>query len=123
MYFTDIFSIDIGIMIFIGIIAISIAIIYFFHTQMNITEIYTEFNLFILVLVISFILGIIFIIYNFNNLNLLSRRNNNIIQVIYKNINIQFINNQVLCNYLHKNSIFDDYFLLRTASPPLILAP
>jgi hypothetical protein len=110
MYFTDIFSIDIGIMIFIGIIAISIAIIYFFHTQMNITEIYTEFNLFILVLVISFSLGIIFIIYNFNNLNLLSRRNNNIIQIIYKNINIQFINNQVLCNYLHKNSIFDDYF-------------
>lgn len=110
IYFTDNYSIDIGIIFFLGIIAICIAIIYFFHTKMLITEIYTEFNLFIIVLIISFILGIIFIIYNFSSLNLLSRRNNNIIQLIYNNINMQFINNQVLCNYLHKNSIFDDYF-------------
>jgi hypothetical protein len=110
IYFTDNYSIDTSITFFIIIIAIIISIIYWFHNTMQITEIYNEFNLFIPILAISFCIGIIFIIYNYTNVNLLARRNNTTIQLIYSNINMQFINNQLLCNYLHKNNKFDDFF-------------
>ena len=111
MYFTDNFSVDIHFIKFIIISIIIIAITYYFHFILNIKELYTEFNLFIPAIASIIIIGIIYFILNFNYLNLLSRRTNSLIQSIYNNINMQFINDMRICNYLEKKDKFDDYFV------------
>ena len=111
IYITDHFSVDINFIFFIIIAIIIIAIAYYFHFILNLKELYTEFNLFIPFILITIILGIIYYIYNFNHLNILSRRINSLIQLIYTTINMQFINDQKICNYLEKKDKFDDYFV------------
>ena len=111
IYFTDNFSIDIHFIQFIIISIIIIAITYYFHFILNLKELYTEFNLFIPAIASIIIIGIIYFILNFNYLNLLSRRTNSLIQAIYNNINMQFINDTRICNYLEKKDKFDDYFV------------
>jgi hypothetical protein len=111
IYFTDNFSVDIHFIKFIIVSIIIIAITYYFHFILNLKELYTEFNLFIPAIAIIIIIGIIYFILNFNYLNLLSRRTNSLIQSIYNNINMQFINDMRICNYLEKKDKFDDYFV------------
>jgi hypothetical protein len=111
IYITDFFSVDINFIFFIIIAIIIIAIAYYFHFILNLKELYIEFNLFIPFIVITIILGVIYYIYNFNHLNILSRRINSLIELIYSNINMQFINDQKICNYLQKKDKFDDYFV------------
>ena len=111
IYITDNFSFDINFIYFIIISMIIICIAYYFYFTVNLKELYFEFNLFIPFIAFVIISGIIYFIYNFNNLNVLARRTNSLIELIYSNINMQFINDQKICNYLHKKDKFDDYFV------------
>ena len=111
IYLTDNFSLDINFIFFIIISIIIIAIVYYFQFILNLNELFKEFNLLIPFIATIIIIGIIYFIYNFNHLNILSRRNNSLMQLIYNNINMQFINDQLLCNYLQKKDKFDDYFV------------
>ena len=111
VYITDYFSVDINFIYFIIVSIIIIAIAYYFHFTLNLKELYIEFNLFISFIVFVIISGIIYFIYNFSNINILSRRVNSLIQLIYSNINMQFINDQKICNYLQKKDKFDDNFV------------
>ena len=111
IYLTDNFSLDINFIFFIIISIIIIAIVYYFQFILNLNQLFKEFNLLIPFIATIIIIGIIYFIYNFNHLNILSRRNNSLMQSIYNNINMQFINEQQLCNYLQKKDKFDDYFV------------
>ena len=111
IYITDNFSFDINFIYFIIISMIIICIAYYFYFTVNLKELYLEFNLFIPFIAFVIISGIIYFIYNFNNLNILARRTNSLIELIYSNINMQFINDQKICNYLYKKDKFDDYFV------------
>lgn len=111
IYLSDNFSLDMNFIFFIIISIIIIAIVYYFQYVLNLNQLYIEFNLFIPFIAAVIIIGIIYYIFNFNYLNTLSRRNNTLIQLIYNNINMQFINDHNLCNYLKKRDNLDDYFV------------
>jgi hypothetical protein len=111
IYLADNFSLDINFILFIIISIIIIAIVYYFQFVLNLNQLYIEFNLFIPFIATVIIIGIIYFIFNFNHLNILSRRNNSLMQLIYNNINMQFITEQNLCNYMQKKDKLDDYFI------------
>lgn len=111
IYITDNFSFDKNLIIFIIIISIIIYFAYYFNNNLEISEVYKEFNILLPFLVICLIIGIIYLIYNFNYLNLVSRRSNNLLMMVYNNINLNFINSQGICNYISKKNKFDDYFV------------
>lgn len=111
IYITDNFSFDMSLLIFIIIILIILYLAYFLYSKLNIEEVYTEFNILLPFFVVIIITGIGFFIYNFNSLNLVSRRSNNLLELIYNNINLNFINSQSICNYISKKNKFDDYFV------------
>jgi hypothetical protein len=111
IYLADNFSLDINFIFFIIISIIIIAIVYYFQFVLNLNQLYIEFNLFIPFIATVIIIGIIYFIFNFNHLNILSRRNNSLMQLIYNNINMQFITEQNLCNYMQKKDKLDDYFI------------
>ena len=111
IYIADNLSFDYSLILFIIICCIIIAIVYYFQVILNINEVYVEFNLLIPFIAVCIIIGVIYFIYNLTHINFLSRRNNTLIQLIYNNINMQFINDQRLCNYLKKKNEFDDYFV------------
>ncbi len=110
IYFTDNFSIDFDLFIYTLIICVILYIVYYFHVKLEIDIVLKEFNLMVPILVIILILGIIYFIYNYTFINLLSRRNHSLKDVIYKNINIEFLNKYNICNYIQKKDKYDDYF-------------
>jgi hypothetical protein len=110
IYFTDNFSLNIDLVIYLLLILLILYIAYRYQYVFEFKQVYKEFNMFIPVLITILILGIIYFIYNYTFLNLLSRRTHNLKDVIYKNINIEFINNHNICNYIQKKDKFDDYF-------------
>jgi hypothetical protein len=111
IYITDNFSFDITLLIFIIIIIIIIYFAYYFYSTLDIEIVYNEFNILLPFLIIIFIVGIVYFIYNFNYMNLVSRRSKNLLELIYKNINLNFINSQGICNFISKKNKFDDYFV------------
>jgi hypothetical protein len=111
IYITDNFSFDFIFVIFIIIICIIIYFAYYFHNILNIDKVYKEFNILLPFLVITLIIGIVYYIYNFSYMNLVSRRTKNLLEMIYNNINLHFINSQGICNYISKKNKFDDYFV------------
>jgi hypothetical protein len=111
IYITDNFSFDFMFVIFIIIICIIIYFAYYFHYKLNIDNVYNEFNILLPFLLLSLILGIVYYIYNFSYMNLVSRRMKNLLEMIYNNINLHFINSQNICNYISKKNKFDDYFI------------
>ena len=111
IYITDNFSFDITLIIFIIIICIIIYFAYYFIYTLEIEEVYKELNILLPFFAIIIIVGIVYFIYNFNYMNLVSRRSKNLLELIYKNINLNFINSQGICNYISKKNKFDDYFV------------
>ena len=111
IYITDNFSFDYTLIIFIIIIAIIIYLAYYFQVNLEIEGVYKEFNILLPFLGVSLIVGIVYYIYNFNYTNLLSRRSKNLLELVYNNINLNFINSQGICNYISKKNKFDDYFI------------
>ena len=111
IYITDNFSFDITLVQFIITILIILYLAYFLYVKLNIEDVYNELNILLPLLLITIILGIIFFIYNFSSLNLVSRRSRNLLDLIYNNINLNFINSQSICNYISKKNKFDDYFV------------
>jgi hypothetical protein len=110
MYITDNFSLNLDLTIYILLIAVIIYIAYRFQYKLEIEEVYKEFNMLLPVLLIIMVLGIVYFLYNYTFFNLLSRRTHSLKDVIYKNINIEFINKHTICNYIQKKDKFDDYF-------------
>jgi hypothetical protein len=94
IYITDNFSFDITLVQFIITILIILYLAYFLYVKLNIEDVYNELNILLPLLLITIILGIIFFIYNFSSLNLVSRRSRNLLDLIYNNINLNFINSQ-----------------------------
>lgn len=111
VYITDNFSFDISLVIFIILISIIIYIAYYLYYNLNIKIVYKEFNILLPFFGIIIIVGICYYIYNFTYTNLLARRSKNLLDMIYKNINLNFINNKSICNYITKKNKFDDYFI------------
>lgn len=111
IYITDNFSFDITLVQFILTILFILYLAYFLYVKLNIEDVYIELNILLPLLLITIILGIIFFIYNFSSLNLLSRRSRNLLELLYNNINLNFINSQSICNYISKKNKFDDYFV------------
>lgn len=110
MYITENFSLNLDLTIYILLIAVIIYIAYRFQYKLEIEEVYKEFNMLLPVLLIIMVLGIGYFLYNYTFFNLLSRRTHSLKDVIYKNINIEFINKHTICNYIQKKDKFDDYF-------------
>uniref|UniRef100_A0A6C0LGR7 Uncharacterized protein n=1 Tax=viral metagenome TaxID=1070528 RepID=A0A6C0LGR7_9ZZZZ len=110
IYFTENFSLNIDLIMYLLFIVIILYIAYRFQYKLEIDDVYKEFNLLLPVLLVMLVLGIVYFIYNYTFLNLLSRRTHNLKDVIYKNINKEFINKNKICNYSEKKNKFDDYF-------------
>jgi hypothetical protein len=112
IYITDNLSFDYILFIYLFLIILIIAIAYFFINIINIPEVFNEFNLLLPLLLFIVVSGIIYFVYNYTFINLLSRRANNLKNLFYDNINIEFIKNYQLCNYSNKKDKFDDYFVI-----------
>lgn len=110
-YINDKISFDIHLLTFLIVLIIVIGIFMYFTNVLKYDTFATEFNLLIPAFGISLVIGIIYIIYNFNSICLLSMRVNSLKTLIYDNINLSFINDKQLCNYLHKKNSLDDYFV------------
>ena len=110
IYFTDNLSIDINLLFIILLAFILLCILTYFYYIINLTTVINEFNYIIIFSIIIIISGIIYFIWNFSYVNSISRRNKILTNLIYKNINLHFINSQGLCNYIHKKNEFDDDF-------------
>jgi len=114
IYITDNISFDLHFIIFISVLLLIYGIYYYFNYNLfeyfnNIFEI--EFNLLIPFIITSIIIGIIFYIYNAYNIIILSNKSNIIKNIIYDNINKDFINNGKLCNYNQLRNDSDDEFI------------
>jgi hypothetical protein len=102
IYINDSISFDYHFIFFISVILIICGIYYYFNNNLRILfedKFEKEFNLFIPFFIISLIIGFLFYAYNSYNIIVLSNKSNIITQMIYDNINKNFIENQKLCNY------------------------
>jgi len=129
IYLNDWFSIDATLLYTIFNIIICFLAIFILYFKANIKEIYTSFNYILIILIILFISLIIYYIYNYNNITAVSKKNHKMMDLIYNNINIDYINNGQICNYFNNlnnndnfeygkcnfiNSNFKDEFTLNT---------
>lgn len=110
IYFADNFSLDINLLFIITLAIIILCILTYFYYIINLNIVFKEFSYIILFSIIIIISGIFYYILNFSYINSISRRNRVLTNLIYKNINLHFINSQGLCNYIHKKNEFDDDF-------------
>jgi len=114
IYINDSFSFDFHFIFFISVLLIIYGIYYYFNynlTQFFKDKFEIEFNLFIPFVIGSIFFGILFYIYNSYNIIVLSNKSNTITQIIYDNINKDFIDKAKLCNYdeERKNSNDGDF--------------
>jgi len=114
IYINDSFSFDFHFILFISVLLIIYGIYYYFNY--NLIDFFKdkfeiEFNLFIPFVIGSIIFGVFFYIYNSYNIIVLSNKSNIITQIIYDNINKDFIDKAKLCNYdeERKNSNDSDF--------------
>jgi hypothetical protein len=112
IYITDNFSFDYVLFIYLFLVILILLISYYFISIIHIPEVYKEFNLLLPLLLFIVVVGIFYFLYNYTFINLLSKRANNLKNLFYDNINIDFITKHELCNYSHKKDKFDDYFIL-----------
>jgi len=112
IYITDNFSFDYVLFIYLFLVILILLISYYFIYIIHIPEVYKEFNLLLPLLLFIVAIGIFYFLYNYTFINLLSKRANNLKNLFYDNINIDFITKQELCNYTHKKDKFDDYFII-----------
>ena len=108
-YFTENFSLNIDLTLYLVFIAVILYIAYKFN-NMEINEVYIEFNMLLPILFIMMVLGIAYFLYNYTFFNLLAKRTHSLNDIIYKNINSEFIEKYTICNYTEKKNKFDDYF-------------
>jgi len=111
-YFNDYFSIDIMFLLFIItpiFILIKLWILEFGFDKDNKFRQsfkYTKWYCYLIM-----IIGIIYYIINYNNITALGKRINVANNIIYNNINADFINSEKICNYLNKKTEFDYDFV------------
>jgi hypothetical protein len=110
IYIADNFSIDINLIFMIILSIILLSVILYFYYVIKLQSVLKEFKYIIIFTIIILVSGIIYFIINFSHINSVSRRAKTLNTLIYKNINLHFINSQGICNYLNKKNEFDDDF-------------
>jgi len=107
-YFNDYLSFDYMFLLFISTPIFLLFKMYIFEkidTTKKVFELSKIFNYAIL------IIGIIYFIIVYKNISNLGQRINTINNLIYDNINNDFINSEKFCNYLNKKTIYDYDFV------------
>lgn len=111
-YFNDYFSIDMMFLLYIIIpifVLIKLWILEYGFDKENKykqTFKYTKWYCYLII-----IIGLIYYIINYNNITGLGKRINVANNIIYNNINADFINSEKICNYLNKKTEFDYDFV------------
>jgi hypothetical protein len=111
-YFNDYFSIDMSFLIFIITPLIILAELWILkygldkYSKYRNVFIYTEWFCYLII-----IFGIIYYLLIYKDLITLGARLNTANNIIYNNINADFINSQKICNYLNKKTEFDYEFV------------
>jgi len=106
-YLNDYLSFDYMFLSFILIPIFTLLFIYFFEEKSNLKN---NFNLLKIFCIIIIFIGTLYFIINYNNITNLGKRVNSINNLIYNNINIDFINSENFCNYLNKKNDYDYKF-------------
>lgn len=114
IYINDSISFDYHFIFFLFVLILIYSIYYYFNYTLidyfeNKFEI--EFNLLIPFILISLGIGIVYYLYNSYNIILLSNKSNVINNLIYKNINKDYINTTKICNYVDKRTHSDIEFI------------
>jgi len=111
-YFNNYFSIDILFLIFIItpiLILIKLFILeYGFDKDSKYLNTFKYIKIFCYLI---FIIGIIYYLIIYKHITALGIRINTANNIIYNNINADFINSEKICNYLHKKTQFDHNFV------------
>jgi len=111
-YFNEYFSIDINFLIFITIPIIILVELWILEYAIDKngkyknTFIYTKWYCYLII-----IIGLFYYMIVYKELIALGSRINTANNIIYNNINADFINSQKICNYLNKRSDFDYDFI------------
>lgn len=111
-YFNDYFSIDIIFLIFVTTPIFILVKLYILeygidkNGKYKNTFIYAKWYCYLIM-----IIGLFYYIMVYKELTSLGARINTANNIIYNNINADFINSQKICNYLHKKSQFDYEFV------------
>ena len=107
-YFNDYFSIDLFFLIFVTTPIFILIKLWVLEKANNDYRQFTYLKIYCF-----FIMGIGFLYYLliYKNITALGKRMNYVNNIIYNNINADFINSQKICNYLNKRSDFDYDFI------------
>jgi hypothetical protein len=111
IYISDWFSIDYGFIInFVFILSFLISI-YFIHNLNNdyYTDIFFNFNYSIVLFIIILIIYVVIYLYNYSNIITLSKKVNDSMNLIYNNINYEFIDAYKICDYFENTKNNDNF--------------
>jgi len=111
-YLNDYFSIDLSLLLFIIIAILILIIIYVLElaTQKH-PRGFNHFTLIKYYCILIIITGITYYLIIYKNITALGKRMNAANNLIYNNINVDFVNSQKICNYLNKRNDFDYNFI------------
>ena len=107
-YFNDYFSIDFMFLLFVTTPLFVLLKLYLLEKNMSDKS---NFNLTKILNYAILFVGIIYFIIIYKNISNLGKRVNTINNLIYNNVNSDFINSEKFCNYLNKNSDYDYDFI------------
>lgn len=111
LYINDWFSIDYGFIINNIFILTFFISIYLLYKKNYYSKIFENLNYCIILFIIIFITYIIIYFYNYTNITTLSKKINDSMNIVYNNINYDFINEAKLCDYFvntTNNDIFEN---------------
>lgn len=110
IYINEWFSIDYGFIInLIFIISFLISIYFIYSLNDKYTDIFYNFNYSIILFITILIIYIIIYLYNYSNIITLSKKINDSMNIIYNNINYEFIDNYKLCDYFDNTKNNDNF--------------
>jgi len=107
-YFNDYFSIDLFFLLFV---TTPIFILIKLWILEKAKGEYNHFNYLKVYCFLIMAIGLLYYLMVYKNITALGKRMNYVNNVIYNNINADFINSQKICNYLNKRSDFDYDFI------------
>lgn len=107
-YFNDYFSIDLFFLIFVTTPIFILIKLWILEKANND---YNQFNYLKIYCYLIMGIGFLYYLLIYKNITALGKRMNYVNNIIYNNINADFINSQKICNYLNKRSEFDYDFI------------
>ena len=106
-YLNDYFTIDTGLLLFL---IVAVVLLILISKLEDLAFVYTEFTYIKILCYCIIVFGIIYYFINYIYISDLGRKINILNRVIYKNINIDFLNSEKICNYLNKKNEYDYNF-------------